>query len=301
MDIQALYPRLENINFIAKQVVEGFMSGLHQSPHHGYSVEFAEHRSYTPGDHLRYVDWKVYGRTEKMYVKKFEEETNVRSYFLLDRSSSMHYKGDGPWSKLEYGALLIASLAYLSQKQLDGVAWGYFSDKLESLSPVKSGASHLHQMMLSLEQVIQTDTTGVKTDLHQSLQNLKNRIPKRSLIYIFSDFLMNEEDMDDWVDTIQEWKYLQHEVVLVSLHDVKTEINLDFKSGNYTLADLESNARLDISVDQVREEYQEKIKEHLKKLEDFSLAHEIDFILFDTQSSPEEILRNYLMNRSKMR
>ncbi len=301
MDIQTLYPRLENIYFIAKQVVDGFMSGLHQSPHHGYSVEFAEHRAYTPGDPLRFVDWKVYGRTEKMYVKKFEEETNVRSYFLLDRSSSMHYKGDGPWSKLEYGALLVASLAYLSQKQLDGVAWGYFSDKLESLSPVKSSSTHLHQLMLSLEKTIQTDTTGIKTDLNQSLKNLKNRIPKRSLIYIFSDFLMNEEDMEEWVDTIQEWKYLHHEVVLVSLHDVETEINLNFKSGNYTLADMESSAKVDISVDQVREAYQEKIKEHLKKLEDFSLLHKIDFLLIDTQSTPEEILKNYLINRSKMR
>lgn len=300
MNIQELYPKLENIYVIARQIVEGFLSGLHQSPHHGYSVEFAEHRSYTDGDSLRHIDWKVFGRTDKMYVKKYEEETNVRTYLLLDRSDSMYYKGAAIWNKLEYACLLMASMGYLTQKQLDGLSWGIFSDQLEQISPPKTGQRNLHEFILQLEQLIQRPASGKKTNLVQSLQHLKDRIPQRSLIYIFSDFLISDVELSSLLTIIQEWKFLKHEVVLVAMYDVATEISLDFEAGTYSFQDVETGHVLDINIHQHQAQYAERMKKHLKSLEQHAIDLNFDWFLFDIQSAPEEILKNYLMNRTKM-
>lgn len=300
MKIQEHYPRLENLNFIARQVVDGFLNGLHQSPHHGYSVEFAEHRAFADGDSLRYIDWKVFGRTDKMYIKKFEEETNVRTYLLLDRSDSMFYKGAAVWNKLEYACLLMASLGYLVQKQLDGLSWGFFSNYLEQLSPPKTGQRNIHEFMIELEQLITSPPSGRTTQLTTSLGHLKDRIPQRSLIYVFSDFLISDSELEDYMNIIQEWKHLKHEVVLVALHDADTEINLNFESGTYSFQDLETGALMDINIHQSQLGYVNKVKKHLTKLKNYAIELNFDWILFDIQSGPEEVLKNYLINRSKM-
>jgi len=301
MELQELYPKLKNIPLIAKNIVEGFLSGLHRSPHHGFSVEFAEHRDYFSGDPLRHVDWKVFGRTDKMYIKKYEEETNVRSYFLLDISSSMQYKGSSKWNKLEYAALLMASLGYLAQKQIDGIAYGYFSNSLKSISPVKSTNTQLNQMIVSLEEQLQG--IGKKkeaTDLNNSLSNLANIINKRSLIYIISDFLIDPEALRKTKDLLLELKHLKHEIILISVHDFKTEIDFDFDDGNYTFEDLESDLKLNLRSQDIKEVYKKQMNAHISSLKEFCNLHKIDLLLADISSNPEEILKNYLINRTKM-
>lgn len=299
MDIQALYPRLDNIQLIAKRIVEGFLTGLHKSPHHGFSVEFAEHREYYPGDPLKYVDWKVYGRTEKMHIKKFEEETNVRTYLLLDTSSSMHFKYESEWNKLEYGALLTASLAHLAQKQLDGIAYGFFTDKLESISPVKSNNRHFQQLIVALEKEIREENTGRKTDIAASLDQLMGKIHKRSLIYIISDFLMDDAALSELENKIDELSHFNHEIVLISLHDIDKEIHLNFEDGNYTFRDIETNKKIDLQVEEVKDAYRKAVEEHFNRLKTFCVQRNLDLIVFDIKQSPEEILKNYLINRIK--
>lgn len=301
MQLQELYPKLKNIPLIAKNIVEGFLSGLHRSPHHGFSVEFAEHRDYFPGDPLRHVDWKVYGRTDKMHIKKYEEETNVRSYFLLDTSSSMQYKGASKWNKLEFAALLMASLGYLAQKQIDGIAYGYFTDYLKSISPVKSTRTQLNQMIVSLEEQLQEAKNQKETtDLNKSLSGLANIINKRSLIYIISDFLIDPEALKETKDLLLELKHLKHEIILISVHDFVTEIAFNFDDGSYTFEDLESDLKVNLRSQDIKEEYKKQMQEHISSIKDFCNLHEIDLLLADISSNPEEILKNYLINRAKM-
>ena len=208
----AALAKIGNLELIAKFVVEGFISGLHKSPYHGFSVEFAQYRQYMPGDDIKHLDWKAYGRTNRYYIKQFEEETNLNCYLFLDTSESMTY-GSGDLTKLQYASYLIASIAYFMAKQRDAVGFAYFDAKLHEYLPARSSPAHLHAILLTLERLKTDKLTRMGEPIHQ----IAERLTKRGLVILISD--LYEENPDTVVNALEHLRYDGHEVIVFHILD----------------------------------------------------------------------------------
>ncbi len=289
-----------NIEFLARQLVEGFITGLHKSPYHGFSVEFAEHRLYNSGESTRHIDWKAYGKTDRLYTKRYEEETNLRCHILLDNSSSMYYPLDN-YGKITFSILAAASLAYMLQRQRDAVGLTTFAEEIEQNTPVKSTPGHVHTLMLQLEQLLQRPPTGKKTAVSRVLHQVADKIHKRSLVIIFSDMFENMEDSDAMFSALQHLKHNNHEVLLFHVFDSVTETELNFKDRPYIFKDIESGEKVKVHPSQVRDFYQQSIKTYFDKLKLRAGQYKIDFVEADISRGIEGILQAYLVKRSKMK
>jgi len=289
-----------NIEFLARQLVEGFITGLHKSPYHGFSVEFAEHRLYNSGESTRHIDWKAYGKTDRLYTKRYEEETNLRCHILLDSSSSMYYPLDN-YGKITFSILAAASLAYMLQRQRDAVGLTTFAEEIEQNTPVKSTPGHVHTLMLQLEQLLQRPPTGKKTAVSRVLHQVADKIHKRSLVIIFSDMFENMEDSDAMFSALQHLKHNNHEVLLFHVFDSVTETELNFKDRPYIFKDIESGEKVKVHPSQVRDFYQQSIKTYFDKLKLRAGQYKIDFVEADISRGIEGILQAYLVKRSKMK
>lgn len=201
-----------NLEFLAKQVVEGFITGLHKSPFHGFSVEFAEHRQYNTGESIKHIDWKLFARTEKLYTKRFEEETNLRCHIIIDRSSSMYFPEEG-FNKIRFSVYAAASLIYLMKKQRDAVALSVFSDEVEFVSQAKSSMVHAKMLFNKLEQILASQQKNVNSNISKALHQIAETIHQRSLVIVFSDFMQSGND--DLHAALQHLKYNKHEVIFV--------------------------------------------------------------------------------------
>ncbi len=288
-----------NLDILAKQVVEGFITGLHKSPFHGFSVEFAEHRPYHPSENIRSIDWKLYGRTDKMYVKKYEEETNLRCQFVLDISSSMYYP-EKKWSKIKFSILAIAALTELLKSQRDAFGLTTFSDHLEFSSAARSTTAHQKLLYTELERVLSIKPGKGSTSITKSLHEIAEKIHKRSLVIIFSDMFENAEDVDKIFDALQHLRYNKHEVILFHVSDHDTEINFDFDNRPYLFIDVESGEELKLHANAIKEKYKESMKSYLEKIQNRCHQEKIDLILANSEKGFNEILSSYLIRRQKM-
>lgn len=289
---------VENLQLIAREIVSGFLIGLHRSPFHGFSVEFSEHRLYNPGDNLRYVDWKVYGRTDRMFIKKFEEETNLRCYLAIDTSSSMYYPAEGV-SKLAYSCVAAASLGWLLKKQLDAQSLALFDEELYFLSPAKTGWRQQKFITNELERLLRTPKSMVPTNLPHSLHQLADRLHQRSLVVVFSDIPESPEKAEALVSALQHLKFNKHEVIVFHVIHGAKELDFDFEDRPYRLEDPETGQAYQLNPFQYKEAYREAMNAYLSFLETETQKLEIDLVFSDMRQAPIELLRRYLVRRQK--
>jgi len=294
--------QLANLELLARQVVEGFITGLHQSPFHGFSVEFAEHRLYNNGESVKNIDWKLMARTDKLFVKQFEEETNLRCYLLLDTSSSMNFPEKG-LNKLQFSIYAIASLMYLFKKQRDAFALGLFSDKLEWISPVKSTSAHLFYLYAELEKQYNQHKINTSTNITSVLHHVAEQIHQRSLVIIFSDMLENNldsEKMNALFAAIQHLKYNKHEVVIFNVNDKQKELDFNFDNRPHHFIDIESGDEVKVHPGKIRQAYQNSLQLYKHQLELKCAQYHIDIVDAAIQDGYYSILKSYLIKRNSM-
>ncbi|WP_242918401.1 DUF58 domain-containing protein [Pontibacter liquoris] len=289
-----------NMEFLARQLVEGFITGLHQSPYHGFSVEFSEHRLYNSGESTRHIDWKVYARTDKLFVKRFEEETNLRCHLLLDVSPSMYYPTETN-GKITFSALCAAALATLLRKQRDAVGLVTFSDKVELQTPVRSTASHLHTLLLLLQKQLDQKPTAQGTNVADVVHLIAQQIPKRSLVVIFSDMLSRYDDSDAVFTALQHLRHQNHEVLIFHVMDRRTEEEFDFAERPYVFVDVETGQELKLQPSQVRDHYKAAVESYKRELALKCGQYKIDFVPVDISEPFDKVLYSYLVKRAKVR
>jgi uncharacterized protein (DUF58 family) len=286
----AVIARLGSMELKARTVVEGFLSGLHRSPYKGFSVEFAEYRQYLPGDDLSTLDWKVYARTDRYYVKKFEEETNLECHLLLDVSRSMSYRGGAPMSKVEYGSVLAASLAYLMHRQRDATGLIEFDEKITGRLPASARPGHLHAILLALDKI----TPGARSDVERPLHQLADALGKRSLAVLISDLL---DDPDRVVRGLKHLRFRGTDVIVFQLLDPH-ELNFPFK-GASRFTDVESADEITAEPSRVREGYLQAMDGLRARYEKELRGAGIDFLTLDTSKPLDFALLAYLDARSR--
>ena len=289
-----------NLEFLARQMVEGFITGLHKSPFHGFSVEFAEHRLYNTGESTRHMDWKVFAKTDRLFVKRYEEETNLRCHLLLDTSSSMYYPEEN-YGKITFSIMAAACLAYLLQRQKDAVSLTTFSEEIETQTQVKSTPSHIHKILLELEGLLQKPRPLRKTSVAEVIHLIAQKIHKRSLVILFSDMFENLEHSEELFSALQHLRHNMHEVLLFHVTDRRTEEEFAFEDRPYEFVDLESGERVKVQPHQVREQYQEFVRKFYQDLKLKCGQYKIDFIEADIAQGFDPILTAYLVKHSKMR
>jgi len=315
--VPSVVARLSNIELKAKSVVEGFMTGLHKSPYHGFSVEFAEHRQYMPGDDLKFLDWKVYARTGRYYIKRFEEETNLKSYILLDISKSMDFssskiketnekkglaklfsKVKSPaeesksyLTKLEYGSYVAASLAYLMLLQRDAISLTTYDTKIQNYISPRATNSNLKLMLHALNNIQSTDKTGTA----RCLNEIADKVKRRGLVIIISDLF---DDQKEVLSALRHFKYTKNEVIVFQILD---PVELSFLSGNpVTLKDVETQEEMFSQPFVIQKAYQEAVKEFTETYRSECAKSDIDYIMLSTENTFDKVLINYLSKRMKM-
>jgi uncharacterized protein (DUF58 family) len=286
----AVIARLGSMELKARTVVEGFLSGLHRSPYKGFSVEFAEYRQYLPGDDLSTLDWKVYARTDRHYVKKFEEETNLDCHLLLDVSASMAYRGGAAMSKAEYGSVLAASLAYLMSRQRDATGLIQFDEQITARLPASARPGHLHSILLALDRV----TPRAKSNVGRPLHQLADALSKRSLVVLISDLL---DDPDEIVKGLKHLRFRGTDVIVFQVLDPH-EIHFPFK-GAARFTDLESADEITADPSRVRDAYLAAMNGLRARYEKDLRSQGIDFLLLDTSKPLDFGLLAYLDARAR--
>lgn len=282
--------KLDNMALIARMVVEGFIVGLHKSPYHGFSVEFAEHRPYMPGDQIKDIDWKVYGKTDRYYIKEYEEETNLRSYIFLDKSGSMGYKSEKV-SKLDYGKYLAASMAYLMLQQQDAISLTTFDSKVDQYFPPYAKRSHLHRILAELQN---TQHNG-KGDIAGFLHERAEKINKRGLVVLISDLF---EQPDKILKALKHFRHYNHEVVVFHVMD-KEEMEFSFNRQTKFI-DMEDKSMLETEPWHIQRDYKKLIKKHIATLQSNCRNNNIDYINLTTDQELGIALTEYLNKRQKI-
>ena len=290
LDPEAL-SRLKNLTLAARLVVEGSFSGMHKSPHRGFSVEFAEHREYTPGVDPRHIDWRVYGRRDKLYIKQYEEETSLRCYLLLDKSASMGYRSGGPVSKLEYGSFLAASLAYLMAFQHDAVGLITYDSAIRDRVPPRQGPGHLRNLMETLEKTQTGGETGLAATFHQLAESIK----RRSLVVIVSDLF---DDPDALVSALKHFRHKKHDVIVFHTLDPH---ELSFPFDDVTkIEDQETHREVISDPRAFRKSYLEELAKFLEVIRAGCRSARIDYALAETDQRLDTFLGTYLARRQAM-
>ncbi|MFP6724049.1 MAG: DUF58 domain-containing protein [Candidatus Poribacteria bacterium] len=281
--------RLGNMELVARLVVEGFITGLHKSPYQGFSVEFSEHRQYMPGDEIRHIDWKVYGKSDRYYVKKFEEETNLRTYIVLDASGSMNYTfSDQRLTKFQYGCYLAASLAYLMLKQRDSVSLTIFDQEIRDYIPPRSRASHLRAIISTLEK---TEPSG-DTEISKILHGLAKRIVRRGLVILISDLLDQPTEV---LTALKHFRHRKHEIIVLHLID---EVERDFPfDGTVVFRDIETGRLLPTHANTVKASYIRQFNQFVRDYQRGCGTNLIDYEQIGTATKFDYALSSYLSRR----
>jgi uncharacterized protein (DUF58 family) len=282
--------RIANLQLVARRVVEGFITGLHQSPYHGFSVEFAEHRPYLPGDPIRHIDWKVYARTDRYVLKRFQEETNLKSYILLDTSASMGFTSSD-FTKLQYGVHLAAALSYLMIEQRDAVGLALFDDSLRRLLPPKSVRSYLNLILTELGSAEPSGKTGVGSALHRVAERMK----RRGLVILISDLLDEPETI---ISGLKHFRWDGHEVIVMQVLD-PLEMSFAFPR-DARFRDLETDETIITQPWHLRQAYQREMNRFLDELKSGCRENGVDYALFDTHRAYDFALIEYLNKRKKL-
>lgn len=292
----------DNLEWLAQQVVEGFITGLHKSPFHGFSVEFAEHRLYNVGDSVKNIDWKLFARSDKLFVKRFEEETNLRCQILIDCSSSMYYPDKG-LNKFQFAALAAAALIQLLKKQRDAFGLTLFSENIEFHSTTKSTIAHQKYIMNELAQYLATGNQKKQTKIVENLHVIAEQIHKRSLVVIFSDMVENtlsEQSLDELFTALQHLKYNKHEVIIFNVNEQKHELDFEFDNRPYHFIDTETNEQIKLNPVQFKEVYTEKIKAFKKQFEMKCAQFKIELVTANIEEGFYPVLNAWLIKRNRM-
>lgn len=302
-----------HLELIAKQVVEGFITGLHKSPFHGFSVEFAEHRLYNKGESTKHIDWKLYGRTDKLFVKRYEEETNLRCQLILDASSSMYYPvvenkafafGDkkGKINKITFSAYCAAALVELLKRQRDAVGLSIFADTVELHTAAKSSSLHQKMLYRELEKRIQPADLQIhkKTAVIDALHELSEAIHKRSLVIVFSDMMDSKASSEELFSALQHLKHNKHEVIVFHVNDKQKELDFDFDNRPYRFIDLETGEEVKLHPNELKENYLAQMSAYKRELMLKCGQNKIEFIEADINLGFDQVLLPYLIKRTKM-
>ena len=296
--------QFKHLELKAKQIVEGFMSGLHKSPFHGYSAEFAEHKMYHPGNATRFIDWKLFARTEKLYTKKFEEETNMRCHLVLDQSSSMYYPeiknvNANELNKIGFSMLASASIMQLLRRQRDAIGLSIYDDKEILKTQTKSSERHHHFILGKLEEIAKQLPQMQTTNTAAHLSLLAQQLPRRSMVIIFSDLLMNADHRDDIFESMRHLKYRNHDVVLMHTFDGATEREFNFGSTPRKFRDLETGREIPIFPGQVHADYKEKVQTFFEEIKINCAQHKIQYVEADIQKGFNPVFTAFLVARQK--
>lgn len=290
--------QFDNLGLIAKQLVDGFITGLHKSPYHGFSVEFAEHKLYNAGESTRHIDWKVFSRTDRLYTKQYEEETNLRCRILIDNSGSMHYPQKTK-DKLRFAVFAASALSYLLTKQRDVVGLTVFSDKIEAETALRSTQAHLNTILTTLSD-LQKQTPKGTTNITSVLHEIAEKAHKRSLIILFTD-MFQDADEAELLNALQHLKHNKHEVILFHVSDHSSELNFEFEDRPYKFIDIETNESVKVNPHEVKEAYKKSMAAFYQNLKIKCGMMKVDFVPVNTNDSFDKVLGSYLIKRKKMK
>jgi uncharacterized protein (DUF58 family) len=294
---------VHGLEFMARQVVEGFITGLHKSPFHGFSVEFAEHRLYNNGESTRHIDWKLFARTDKLFVKRFEEETNLRCQLVIDSSSSMYFPENtkpNTFNKIEFSVYAAAALVELLRRQRDAIGLSLFSSELDYHIPARSSVQHINYLYSLLSQITALPSNNKSTSASDNLHIIAESIPRRSLVIIFSDMLDNPQKEKELFGALQHLIYNKHEVILFHTLDKKLELDFEFENRPYTFVDMESGEELKLHPTALKEYYTKRMSQKVKELKLKCAQYRIDYIEADINAGFDKVLNEYLVKRTKM-
>jgi len=293
-----------NLDFLAKQVVEGFISGKHKSPFHGFSAEFAEHKVYNSGESTKHIDWKLYAKTDKLYTKRYDDETNLRCHFILDNSSSMHYpevkqQSLEDYNKIGFSALAIACLMRLLKKQRDAVGLSVYNKVYEYYAPEKGSNRHHTMLLNQLEETVIRKEGNNSTDTYTILHQIAENLHKRSLVVLFSDMFQNTEEPEKLFEALQHLKHNKHEVILFHTLDYEKEVDFDFSNKPQRFIDVETGKHIDLYAENAKKNYQLLMDSLIKDLKLQCLQYRINYVPVDINKDLGQILIQFLVKRQQ--
>jgi len=295
---------IKNLELLARQIVEGFITGIHKSPFHGFSVEFSEHKLYNKGESTRHIDWKLFAKTEKLYTKKYEEETNLRCHIIIDNSASMHYpvvkeQQINQLNKVGFSAVASACLMEVLKRQRDAVGLSIFADSYQYYAPEKGSDRHRKMILHQLEKLV-TGNSDATTETYKYLHEIAEKIHRRSLIFLFTDMFQTNIDEEKMFEALRHLKYNKHEVVLFHTFDMKTELNFDFENSPKKFVDVETGETVNLFAENIKENYTKLVDCYFKELKNKCLQYKISYVPVDIQQGVHQVLTSYFLSRQKM-
>lgn len=294
----------KNLDLLAKQVVEGFIAGMHKSPFHGFSAEFAEHKIYNQGESTKHIDWKLYAKTDKLFTKRYDEETNLRCHLIIDNSSSMHYPELRTFSidhlnKIAFTALASASLMHILKKQRDAIGMSVYSDSYTYYAPEKGSERH-HQMLLhQLSELVLSKPENKQTETYTFLHQIAEKIKRRSLIFFFTDMLQTSVDQEKLFEALRHLKYNKHEVVLFHVFDKEKEVLFDFDNSPKRYVDVETGEHINLYAENIRDNYKEAVRTYFETIKLKCGQYRIKYVEADINKKFDNILTTYMVERQK--
>tara|TARA_B100000963_G_scaffold105554_1_gene91605 strand:+ start:217 stop:1137 length:921 start_codon:yes stop_codon:yes gene_type:complete len=297
------FKKIDNLDLLAKQVVEGFITGLHKSPFHGFSVEFAEHRLYNSGESTRYIDWKLFARTDKLFVKRFEEETNLRSRIIIDQSSSMYFpyektSSTSKYSKIHFSIVCAAALIHLLRRQRDAVGLSLFSDIINLHTSEKTSIKHHQFLIYKLENALKQNFLMKTSNLVDGLHQIAENIHKRSLVILFSDMFDNTKKSSELLSALQHLKFNKHEVILFHVMDKSKEFKFDYENRPYKFIDMETSEEIKLTPNEIRKNFINNSKKFQEDLKLKCLKNKIDYVETDVNKGFDSVLLSYIRKRA---
>ena len=293
-----------NLELLAKQVVEGFISGMHKSPFHGFSAEFAEHKVYNNGESTKHIDWKLFAKTDKLYTKRYEEETNLRCHIIVDNSPSMHYPKTkkqelGQLNKIGFSVLASACLMNIFKKQRDAVGLSIYSDNYDYYAPEKGSDRHHHMLLDMLSKTATSKPSGIETETYKYLHQIAENIHRRSMIFLFTDMFQSNEDEDKLFEALRHLKHNKHEVILFHTFDAEKELQFDFDNRPKRYVDVETGEHINLYADSIKDNYKEAVSKYFNNLRLKCIQYQIKYVTADINQDFNRILTTYLVERQK--
>jgi len=294
---------LNNLELLANQVVEGFITGMHKSPFHGFSVEFAEHRLYNKGESTRHIDWKLYAKTKKLFVKRYEEETNLRCHLILDNSASMHYPivsspSVETLNKIGFSVLASAALMEILKRQRDAVGLSIYSNKEDYYAPTKGSDRHRRMLLAHLSDLLKQQSKS-STETYAILHEIAEKIHRRSLIFLFTDMFQSNKNEKELFEALRHLKYNKHEVVLFHTYDGKLELDFDFENSPKKFVDVETGEEINLYASTVKKEYKLEVENYFNDLKLKCMQYKIEYVPVDIHKGFHQILVSYLISRKR--
>ena len=294
----------KNLELLAKEVVEGFIAGMHKSPFHGFSAEFAEHKIYNRGESTRHIDWKLFAKTDKLYTKRYDEETNLRCHLIVDNSASMHYPNLDTMSletlnKIGFSALAAASIMHILKKQRDAVGLSIYSDSYDYYAPEKGSERHHRMLLDQLSKAVVNAPKTAPTNTYQYLHQIAEKIHRRSLIFLFTDMFQTDVDQEQLFEALRHLKHNKHEVVLFHVYDKAKEFQFNFDNAPKRFIDVETNEHIDLYAENIKEGYETKVDAFFKAIQLNCGQYQIKYVEADINESFGKILTTFMLERQK--